>query len=107
MATGTICLTFDFDAVSLWISRALTTPGPISRGEFGATAVPRAPNESHGEASAPPQQKVAAASAGAAPGSRGPSAPPATPRAEQLGAIADCCSWHLLLAFKGVGARLE
>lgn len=41
MATGTICLTFDFDAVSLWISRALTTPGPISRGEFGATAVPR------------------------------------------------------------------
>ena len=41
MATGTICLTFDFDAISLWIARAMTTPGPISRGEFGAEAVPR------------------------------------------------------------------
>lgn len=38
---GTVCLTFDFDAISLWISRGLTSPGPMSRGEFGAVAVPR------------------------------------------------------------------
>ncbi|WP_019547914.1 polysaccharide deacetylase family protein [Streptomyces sulphureus] len=38
---GTVCLTFDFDAVSLWAARAMTTPGPVSRGEFGAYAVPR------------------------------------------------------------------
>jgi peptidoglycan/xylan/chitin deacetylase (PgdA/CDA1 family) len=38
---GTVCLTFDFDAVSLWISRQMVTPGPISRGEFGAYALPR------------------------------------------------------------------
>ena len=38
---GTVCLTFDFDAVSLWISREMLTPGPISRGEFGAHAVSR------------------------------------------------------------------
>ena len=30
-----VCLTFDFDAVSIWIARALTTPTPMSRGEFG------------------------------------------------------------------------
>ena len=41
MSKGTACLTFDFDAVSLWIIRGLTTPGPVSRGEFGAFAVPR------------------------------------------------------------------
>lgn len=29
------CLTFDFDAVSSWIARGLTTPTPMSRGEFG------------------------------------------------------------------------
>jgi len=29
------CLTFDFDALSGWIARGMTTPGPISRGEFG------------------------------------------------------------------------
>lgn len=34
-------ITFDFDAISLWISRKMTTPGPISRGEFGAYAIPR------------------------------------------------------------------
>ena len=37
----TVCLTFDFDALSLWFSRGMTTPGPLSRGEFGAHAVPR------------------------------------------------------------------
>ena len=41
MATGTVCLTFDFDAFSLWIARGLATPGPLSRGEFVAVAVPR------------------------------------------------------------------
>lgn len=36
------CLTFDFDALSGWIARGMTTPTPISRGEFGArVAVPR------------------------------------------------------------------
>lgn len=30
------CLTFDFDAMSGFISRGLTSPSPISRGEFGA-----------------------------------------------------------------------
>ncbi|MBX5206756.1 polysaccharide deacetylase [Rhizobium sp. NZLR11] len=33
----TVCLTFDFDAVSLWISTMKqTTATPLSRGEFGA-----------------------------------------------------------------------
>ncbi|KJS20267.1 MAG: polysaccharide deacetylase [Hoeflea sp. BRH_c9] len=35
------CLTFDFDAMSGLVSRGLTTPTPVSRGEFGAVAVPR------------------------------------------------------------------
>lgn len=38
---GHVCLTFDFDGPSLWIQRGQTTPAPISRGEFGAVAVPR------------------------------------------------------------------
>jgi peptidoglycan-N-acetylglucosamine deacetylase len=33
-----VCLTFDFDALSGWIARGMTTPTPISRGEFGAMA---------------------------------------------------------------------
>ncbi|MCP8897460.1 polysaccharide deacetylase [Shinella daejeonensis] len=39
----TVCLTFDFDAVSLWLSSFRTTSAtPVSRGEFGArVAVPR------------------------------------------------------------------
>jgi peptidoglycan/xylan/chitin deacetylase (PgdA/CDA1 family) len=33
----TVCLTFDFDAVSLWVSTfKQTTATPVSRGEFGA-----------------------------------------------------------------------
>lgn len=36
-----VCLTFDFDAMSGFVARGLTTPTPISRGEFGAVAVPR------------------------------------------------------------------
>jgi peptidoglycan/xylan/chitin deacetylase (PgdA/CDA1 family) len=41
MSRGTVCLTFDFDAISLWMARGLATPGPVSRGEFGAYAIPR------------------------------------------------------------------
>ena len=41
MSGGTVCLTFDFDAMSSWIAAGMTSPGPISRGEFGAHAVPR------------------------------------------------------------------
>ena len=36
-----VCLTFDFDAMSGFVARGLTTPTPISRGEFGAVAAPR------------------------------------------------------------------
>jgi len=37
-----VCITFDFDALSGWIARGMTTPGPISRGEFGPdVALPR------------------------------------------------------------------
>jgi peptidoglycan/xylan/chitin deacetylase (PgdA/CDA1 family) len=39
--SGHVCCTFDFDGPSLWLQRRQTTPTPISRGEFGAVAVPR------------------------------------------------------------------
>ncbi len=35
-----VCLTFDFDALSVWIA-STDNPATISRGEFGAVAVPR------------------------------------------------------------------
>jgi peptidoglycan/xylan/chitin deacetylase (PgdA/CDA1 family) len=35
------CLTFDFDAMSGMVARGLTSPTPVSRGEFGAVALPR------------------------------------------------------------------
>lgn len=38
---GHLCLSFDFDGPSLWIMRKMTTPTPISRGEYGAEVVPR------------------------------------------------------------------
>lgn len=42
MGRSIVCLTFDFDAISGWIARGMTSPGPISRGEFGPQAgVPR------------------------------------------------------------------
>lgn len=44
MATprATVCLTFDFDAISLWIGPfAATSPSMISRGEFGVVGVER------------------------------------------------------------------
>ena len=36
-----VCLTFDFDATSIWISRGMVSPGPISRGEFGVIGAGR------------------------------------------------------------------
>src|SRR6185312_6268620 len=33
-----VCLTFDFDTQSGFIARGVTTPTPLSRGEFGAMA---------------------------------------------------------------------
>jgi peptidoglycan/xylan/chitin deacetylase (PgdA/CDA1 family) len=41
MARHIVCITFDFDAMSGWVARGMTTPTPISRGEFGVIAVPR------------------------------------------------------------------
>ncbi|HEV7393609.1 MAG TPA: polysaccharide deacetylase family protein, partial [Burkholderiales bacterium] len=42
MARSIVCLTFDFDAISGWIARGMTSPSPISRGEFGPhVGVPR------------------------------------------------------------------
>lgn len=41
--TATVCLTFDFDAISIWIgpNRGSTSPSAISRGEFGRIGVER------------------------------------------------------------------
>jgi peptidoglycan-N-acetylglucosamine deacetylase len=36
-----VCLSFDFDAISGFIARGMTTPTPISRGEFGVIASAR------------------------------------------------------------------
>ena len=36
MTRHIVCLTSDFDAHSGFIARGLTTPTPLSRGEFGA-----------------------------------------------------------------------
>ncbi len=36
-----VCLTFDFDALSAWIFRGMTTPTVLSRGEFGAVGAQR------------------------------------------------------------------
>lgn len=36
VARHLVCLTFDFDAMSGFISRGMTSPTPVSRGEFGA-----------------------------------------------------------------------
>lgn len=41
MSQHAVCLTFDFDAMSVMIARGLKSPTPISRGEFGAVAVDR------------------------------------------------------------------
>ena len=36
-----VCLTFDFDALSLWLARGMTSPTPISQGEFGVIGAER------------------------------------------------------------------
>ena len=41
MARHIVCLSFDFDAMSGFIARGLTTPTAISRGEFGAVGARR------------------------------------------------------------------
>jgi len=41
LITHIVCLTFDFDAMSGFIARGMTSPTPISRGEFGVVAAPR------------------------------------------------------------------
>jgi peptidoglycan/xylan/chitin deacetylase (PgdA/CDA1 family) len=42
MARSTVCLTFDFDALSVWFSYPNTTPAMLQRGEYGArVGVPR------------------------------------------------------------------
>jgi peptidoglycan/xylan/chitin deacetylase (PgdA/CDA1 family) len=38
MPRHVVCLTFDFDTMSGFIARGMTTPTPLSRGEFGALA---------------------------------------------------------------------
>src|SRR5690606_34112310 len=39
---ATVCLTFDFDAISLWVGpMGATSPSAISRGEFGVVGVER------------------------------------------------------------------
>lgn len=41
MPTHLACLTFDFDVISAWIFRELTTPTQLSRGEFGLVGAER------------------------------------------------------------------
>ena len=41
MSRHIVCLTFDFDVMTGFIARGMTTPTPISRGEFGLVAIPR------------------------------------------------------------------
>ncbi|WCB92131.1 Peptidoglycan deacetylase [Baekduia alba] len=41
MTRHLVCLTFDFDTSAGMIARGLTSPTPVSRGEFGAVAAPR------------------------------------------------------------------
>ncbi len=37
----TVCLSFDFDAISLWLARGMNSPTPVSRGEFCAVGAVR------------------------------------------------------------------
>lgn len=41
MSRHIACLTFDFDVMTGFIARGMTTPTPISRGEFGLVGLPR------------------------------------------------------------------
>ena len=42
MPRSTVCLTFDFDALSVWLAYDRVTPAMLQRGEYGArVGVPR------------------------------------------------------------------
>lgn len=41
MSSGYVCVTFDFDALSSWLARGITSATPRSRGEFAAVATRR------------------------------------------------------------------
>ena len=41
MSRHIVCLSFDFDAMSGFVARGITTPTPVSRGEFGAVGAGR------------------------------------------------------------------
>ena len=41
MSEHLVCITLDFDTVSLWLAMGQTSPTPISRGEFGVVAAGR------------------------------------------------------------------
>ena len=41
VAKHVVCISFDFDAISGWIARGMTTPTPVSRGEFGVIGAAR------------------------------------------------------------------
>src|SRR5215475_10024158 len=42
MPKSTVCLSFDFDALSVWLAYDLVTPAMLNRGEYGArVGVPR------------------------------------------------------------------
>lgn len=41
MSDHLVCITLDFDTVSLWLAMGQTSPTPVSRGEFGVVAAGR------------------------------------------------------------------
>ena len=41
MSQHLVCISLDFDSVSVWLAMGQTSPTPISRGEFGAVAATR------------------------------------------------------------------
>jgi peptidoglycan/xylan/chitin deacetylase (PgdA/CDA1 family) len=41
MSDHLVCITLDFDSVSLWLAMGHTSPTPVSRGEFGVVAAGR------------------------------------------------------------------
>ena len=42
MPNSTVCLSFDFDALSVWLAYDRVTPAMLNRGEYGArVGVPR------------------------------------------------------------------
>lgn len=41
MAKSLVCLTYDFDALSIWIAKGMVSPTPLSRGAFGVVGAER------------------------------------------------------------------